>query len=448
MLQHTQHGEEIATEEINATNTPTTDTAGEVCAHCGEYIADDAHHHDGATYCADCFDDLFTTCDECGQVIPRDECIECNGATYCEECAEDCLTWCAHCEEYTNTDMEEVRTGYRHSEYWCRDCAERYATYCEDCDTFTDNDYQNDDGITDHDGRNVCPHCRDDYYYCDECGEYFHYSEYNSDEERCYECAPASLIKSYHHGEDLEFYGDAPHGARWRGIGCELEIDRDCRDADDERDCVDALEELAGGHIYYEHDGSLEKGFEIITHPHTIEEFFALPWAEMLDACIKYRYTSHDNGRCGLHFHISREAFGSTQEKQARAIAKLLRFFDTYYTDILKVSRRTAEGAERWAARYCCADIEEAREYATGKKYAGRYCAVNLTNRHTIEIRIMRGTLNINTFLACADFVWRIALNSKKIRWKDVDNAGAWLDGMKPATLDYIKRREAFVEVV
>ena len=445
MLYNNQNRDAVSVNESNESTN--------ICAHCGEAIPDgQGVEVEGALYCERCFDCLFTTCDECGEVIPIDDAIQFDGRTYCESCECECLIWCEHCRNYEYHDnARQVQTDHRSFEWWCDTCVRRYATQCDDCyDVFSD-DYFNDEGIRDAHSNYICHRCRENYYYCEECGEYYHYDEYDTDAEMCNDCAEKRghyLIKSYHNAPRLYFYGNAPHGAQWRGIGFELEIDRDSRDADDERATVDALEAIAGGHLFYERDGSLDYGFEIISHPHTLAEFERLPIAEILDACKKNGYTSHDNGRCGLHFHISRAMFGATEEKQARAIAKLLRFFDTHYSDILKVSRRTREGAERWAARYCCESIDEAREYASGKKCAGRYCAVNLTNRATVEVRIMRGTLNPSTFEACADFVTRLAINSKKISWKRVDDAGAWLEGMKPATLEYIKRREAFAGVV
>ena len=79
-----------------------------------------------------------------------------------------------------------------------------------------------------------------------------------------------------------------------------------------------------------------------------------------------------------------------------------------------------------------------------------RYMAVNLTNlgkgsKDTIEIRICKGTLNTETMLADADFFLHIVRNAKKISWKNIDNIKLWLKGLRPATIEHMNSRNAFV---
>jgi hypothetical protein len=242
----------------------------------------------------------------------------------------------------------------------------------------------------------------------------------------------------------LKYFGKTPNGLKFRGVGVELEIDRGYHNADAEIDCADSIKEILGERVYFNRDGSLDYGFEIITQPHTLREFFSLDWDSVLNACKENGYTSHDNGNCGLHFHISREAFGSTKEKQDLAIAKLLQFFDCYYNDIVKISRRDISQARRWAGDSGATTKDNAKKVVKGEIYRDRYHAVNLTNRNTVEIRIMRGTLNTKTFLACADFVTRLPINAKRITWRNCLKVSEWLKGCKQDTLDYIKERGAF----
>ena len=63
---------------------------------------------------------------------------------------------------------------------------------------------------------------------------------------------------------------------------------------------------------------------------------------------------------------------------------------------------------EQWAARYGRKDDpKEVLKHAKGSSL-GRYTCVNLTNFDTIEFRLFRGTLKLNTFLATLQMVDRI----------------------------------------
>ena len=48
-------------------------------------------------------------------------------------------------------------------------------------------------------------------------------------------------------------------------------------------------------------------------------------------------------GTCGLHVHVSRLAFGETEEQQDTAIARVLYFFEKHWEELLKFSRRVPQ---------------------------------------------------------------------------------------------------------
>lgn len=423
------------------------------CTGCGCIIEGDAVMIDGEAYCAECAED-FVQCANCGEWIKRDESITGpDGEDYCESCSDNLFFYCEECgcTEWADDCVIIADNPYQRRcgnvSYVCRDCAGRVAYQCEDCgEWYTDGIQDTRDGYR-------CEDCLEDYCYCEECGEYVHYDEWDSEAEMCCRCAEENgchLIGQYHDRPRLEYIGKCLASWRgvWRGIGIELEIDRDESDREAEKDTAERLKEIAGDSIYFNRDGSLSHGFEIITQPHTVAAFYSMKWEEMLNTCKDNGYTSHDAGTCGLHLHISREMFGSTEERQGVAISKLIRFYDCFYNDILKVSRRTPEQAERWANRYGTHNRREAEEYGKKKKDAGRYYAVNNTNHATVEIRITRGTLNYNTFMACIDFMLTIAKNSRRISWKNVERAAEWLKGLKPDTINYIKKVNAFEGVL
>ena len=78
-------------------------------------------------------------------------------------------------------------------------------------------------------------------------------------------------------------------------FGIELEVDN--RDSPD--DLASTLRDILTNHAYFMHDGSLDNGVEIITQPHTLDEFYKLPWDKVLDTCKDRNFRSHDAKACG-----------------------------------------------------------------------------------------------------------------------------------------------------
>ena len=153
--------------------------------------------------------------------------------------------------------------------------------------------------------------------------------------------------------------------------------------------------------LYIKTDGSLDEGLELVTHPMTLEYHLnEMPWAEVLRKARSMGYLSHAAGTCGLHVHISRLAFGCTYEQQEAAIARLLYFVEKFWAELLRFSRRTQSQMNRWAARYGIRLTPSEQMNHAKNSCAGRYTAVNLTNADTVEIRMFRGTLKLNTLKA------------------------------------------------
>lgn len=205
-----------------------------------------------------------------------------------------------------------------------------------------------------------------------------------------------------------------------------------------------------GAHAYCKHDGSLEEGFEIVTHPMSLDYHLTkMPWAEVCRKAVSLGYLSHQAGTCGLHVHVSRAAFGDTPEKQDAVIARILYFFEKHWEELLKFSRRTPAQLDRWAARYGYQDQpKDILEHAKDDRHASRYTCVNLTNADTIEFRIFRGTLRVNTILATLQLLDRIcdvalALSDdilKEMSWT------TFVAGCEaPELVQYLKERRLYV---
>jgi hypothetical protein len=191
--------------------------------------------------------------------------------------------------------------------------------------------------------------------------------------------------------------------------GLELEID----DGEDRKEAARAIQDAGGDCIYLKHDGSLSSdGFEIVTHPATIEHHMhTMPWRDIIAAARDYDYTSHDAGTCGLHIHASRTLFGKRPTEQDLNIAKVILLIDFWFEQyIVPFSRRNYNQLNDWAKKpnaYIMASDTEYDAICKAKESgeSDRYKAVNLKNSHTVEFRFFRGTLRRDTIIASIQFI-------------------------------------------
>jgi len=239
-------------------------------------------------------------------------------------------------------------------------------------------------------------------------------------------------------------YGD--DGSTSLFYGVELEVD----DGDDDSICSKLCEIEE---IYLKHDGSLSCGFEIVTHPATLDYHAnSLPWADICSIVRKAGYKSHDTSTCGLHIHASRAGFGGSVIEQDLTIAKIILLIDRWYDSyIVQFARRDIDKMRRWADKPN-ADIQpgdnEGDAVCKSKKSANsRYKAVNLCNCNTVEFRFFKGTLKRDTIIASVQWVDTIIQYCRNTPLKDLFNA-TWDDifsntGHEELT-NYLKQRNLY----
>ncbi len=292
---------------------------------------------------------------------------------------------------------------------------------------------------------------------CEECGEEIQNHEAIQGLCRnCYRKYEKFRVNNYGYNPPMKYYNDdrtfGTDGQSFSGIGIELEVDG----GGENLKASKYIQELLNDEVYVKHDGSLGRGFEIITYPHTVNSFYKIDWKSALTDMIKHGYRSHDIKTCGLHMHVSRNML--TQDN----LAKLIYFFETHKEDLTKFSRRDKEHLNKWACFYTDKDDCRDTNFFTGEKVTKelcykilkqydkkfnhdfRYKAINLQKKPTIEFRLMRGTLNYKTFLATIDFLLGLVRNSKLVSWNNIDDTKMWLRGMNDITKNYMKKRKCF----
>ena len=351
----------------------------------------------------------------CGEAHPLDVCTEVEGYSLCPDCLGEETVVCHECSQRI---MRDDNAGSE-SRPLCHSCYDRYYTNCVRCGELIRWD--------------------DAYYLGDDPDE---------EEPLCQDCYSSRRseggIHNYYYKPEPIFYGD---GRRFFGV--ELEIDG----AGERDSAANQLMDIANGngleHLYCKHDGSLDDGIELVTHPMTLAYHMnEMPWARVLSEAARMGYTSHKARTCGLHCHVNRNAFGQTEKEQEDVIARILFFVENHWNELLRFSRRSQHQMEQWAARYGRKDDPKAvMDHAKGSSL-GRYTCVNLTNYDTIEFRMFRGTLKLNTFLATLQMVDRICDVAISLSDQQMQEL-TWTDFVvgctAPELVQYLKERRLYV---
>lgn len=371
-------------------------------------------------------------CTSCGCVCDIEDMLQIENAYYCSECADIC-----ECGSLVLVaDLITVNRNRRDEQCACNRCVHTSDFFvCRSCDgLFTQNHYwgcYNDESI--------CDNCSNNYVACEQCDRVVltedAYYEDESHQYLCYECFHQSLdsiINDYYYKPCPVFHGNTSDNGF---LGVELEVDNTTDDCSSEeiKGCARALISNYSDSIYLKHDGSLLNGFEIVSHPMTLDYHMSqFSWADIMNRCLDANLRSHDTSSCGLHIHISRSYFGSNESTQDLNIAKLLILISEFYqSHILKFSRR-----KEHELRWCCDpavmfEKDDNEETVIGKmKYSkskGRYQAVNLQNPSTVEFRIFKGTLKHTTFIAALQFVVVISEYAKNTKLADIPSTN-WED--------------------
>ena len=361
-----------------------------------------------------------------------------------EKMKEKDVLLCGHCGRSLSEEEAVSFDGI----ILCMDCYSTNTTLCDCCgDRIWSNDAREDTGIT------LCLHCYDyNYSSCSECGALISNEdavyEEDSDEpycEACYEKRKNNPIKSYNYKPEPIFYGS---GNLFMGV--ELESDKG-GEYDKHAKSILEVANRMNEHIYCKHDGSIEEGFEMVSHPMTYEYHLnSMNWKEIFDSAVEMGYRSHQTDTCGLHIHVNRSAFGKDYEAQEEVICRIVYFVENHWNELLKFSRRTVENINRWASRYGISTTAKDTYKNAKDRHCGRYVAVNLENYSTIEFRIFRGTLNYKTFIATLQLIDEICYHAINLTDGEMEGM-SWSDFVsrilpkKAELIEYLKFKQLYV---
>ena len=319
-------------------------------------------------------DRLRTAINLCNDGDDSDDCVEWLQSQVDIRVCDDCGEWEYEAKFRSTWDDDRV----------CRSCQEDHYRWSDYHDTFIHEDY----AVTALDayGGHVTVHQEsDDFHWSDEADCYVHVD---------YDPPEPPIIGRYHSSKDrqspiVDEWSTLKH--RWFGVELEVEADPNNVTADNKAAFLHDLinDGERGKRVFFESDGSINYGFEIISQPMSLPAHRELwSWLRNKDA-IRY-LKSHQTRTCGLHVHVNRDNLSQLQ------IAKIVTFVNDPGNEelIRSVARRYGEG-------YC--KIKE-KKMEDAHQSTDRYEAVNITGRRTIEFRIFKGSLKYESVIAAIEF--------------------------------------------
>jgi hypothetical protein len=190
-------------------------------------------------------------------------------------------------------------------------------------------------------------------------------------------------------------------------------------------------QDILGEHAYMKSDASLNDGFEIVTHPHTLEYYQEQFEWSVLTKLRRKGMLSWNTTTCGLHVHVSREAFGgtvnykSTPQDIMRMQAHQLRFMKLIYDNERQVSRIAGRAESSYASFSDKGRLVP--KVKQGHSMHGHCAAVNTENYATIEIRVFKGSLRKERVLSALEFVTASVEYTRDLKITGKNNALSWL---------------------
>lgn len=269
-----------------------------------------------------------------------------------------------------------------------------------------------------YEGKCYCSQCFDEVFtYCSRCNEMVLRDSIEvctDGNYLCPKCSKREFILPYHHYyPEVKFFGNNKKNTV-PFMGIELEVDEGGYKDSSVREVVRIMNKDNNIFMYCSRDGSLEEGFEMITQPATLEYHYSIRdlYKSVFDRLLELEYLSHDTGTCGLHIHFNRNFYEGNEEKY---ISNLLYLVDKFWDEMVVFSRRNSRRLNRFAKKV---DFDSIGGYIVDSnrknRHSDHYYSINISNENTIEFRMFKGTLNIDTFFATLQFVYNCILCSKE----------------------------------
>lgn len=343
-----------------------------------------------------------------------------------------CSTTCGDCEKsfyvpysgrysnYFSSNREHMyrMSGHYNAKYLCAPCFEQYTDLveCESCNGW---EYDGELSYVEFADQSVCRACYNSIERCNDCDEEcWDLSDHECDQRY-------ATIKSW---DFVPYGGFTFHGQDENRLfmGFELEVEAESADRHEGATLANSyLEDTNRG--YLKHDGSISDGFEIVTQPHTLDEYMEnFPWY-MIDKLREQGFRSWDTDTCGFHVHVNRETFGWRKQgefNRGKYEAHLLRFTKLIYDNQRHVRKIAGRSSQRWASYEDAGHLT--RKIKDGWQSNSRYSAVNVANTNTIEVRVFKGSLAVPRIKTYLQFVHSVTEYTRDLHVSPRENNLMW----------------------
>jgi hypothetical protein len=284
---------------------------------------------------------------------------------------------CHDCDDYQPMNYSTHIGNF----YYCESCRDNNFSFCDSCDEWVES-------VSEFEGDYMCSYCLDSAgaMWCDFCDEWesslcdanFNPDDVDSWNNNSYE---GIMNYSFKPRRPDFFMGSADLDDLRLFYGVELEVESMENSFTDGMNIIkESLDEL----VYFKADGSLDRGYEAVTFPFSFNYYSEAFDFTFLSKLQNLGYRSWSAGTCGLHVHISRTGFNSS--------GHIWKFAQLILSNQYAWSKLAGRNSSRWAS--FDSETNSVMKVLKGEKFPERYCAVNLSNADTIEVRIFRGSLN------------------------------------------------------
>ena len=406
------------------------------CAHCHVVVErDDVAVVNGVIVHDDCIDDyadsLKVACDDCGELCERDSLTTTSrNEDVCVDCIDNNYFECERCSDCTHNDDGCNVTVHRGEQLWCEGCAEDDTFSCSQCCQLFSLRSFHGNWINDE---TYCDDCANNIgYLCEQCDEFFTHDEEHEHIIQSYGYKPSPIF----HPESITFsvqgdgsyFNDASRGkivdadgvaierASLAYYGIELEtehpISRSTRDANAKA----FAQAISTDDAYLKYDGSLNNGFEIVSHPRSLDSWreFAPEFGEVLREQASVGVRAWNTTTAGLHVHVSRVAFDGVSH-----VSRFALLFANNDVEFERVASRVSDYASFVLLRH-----RGVVKKCAGKSYPNHADAINLSWPQTVEVRIFRPSLSINRVIGSIEIVASALEYTRNLTIKDI-NLGA-----------------------
>ena len=325
---------------------------------------------------------------------------------------ESCMVLCEACEDILSVDDDYNSVE---GQTWCETCTNNNAHWCDLCDSyFTGYTYGTDDS-----SEVMCERCyENNTTYCEGCdATYLNGCEYNHDED-----VDTRLVHDYSYRPDPIFRSSEDENTRLY-FGIEVETEVRGGSYGDRRYAAEYAVRLEhDGLAYLKSDGSLECGFEIVSHPMTHSYFMKdanILWETISTLKSNYDMMAWGTKTCGLHVHISRAGFngGSHQHRFLQLVYNNKDFYEV-------LAGRSSSHWAKFNDNINPDTGQKSFKHKFDRHGSDRYSAVNTNNRNTLEMRIFRGSLNPRFIKSAIDLAHASVEFTKVMSVKEVRDGG------------------------